>query len=382
VLTAAALSEHPVPSAAVGECIGELLDRSALLPEPRPPDLVAVFCTAPLVGALDDIVAATTELLHPVTMIGATAVSVLGGAREAEQVGAVSMFALWGARCRTFRSTFDPATGALAIDGLPDQVAPGSTLVVLADPFTSPVDRVLVGLESRHPGVPVAGGCASAANAPGGNRLVLDGVLHRDGAVGVVIESPTEPTTLVAQGCEPIGRPVAVTSVEGNVITSLAGEPALDHVRNLLESLPPETRRRAAAGLHLGVVIDEHRSEFRRGDFLMRGVLGADPDRRAVVVGDAVELGATVQFQVRDAAAADDDLRDALATVDRPVAGTLVFTCNGRGSRLFGHPDHDAALISEATDGAPLAGMFCAGELGPVGGRSHLHGFTAVSVLF
>ena len=382
MLAAAALSEHPVPSAAVGECIGELLDRSGQLVEPRPPDLVALFCTAPLIGALDDIVAATTELLHPAAMIGASAVSVLGGSREAEHVGAVSMFALWGARCRPFRTVADAATGRIAHDGLPDDVAGGATVVLLADPFTSPADRVVADLEARHPGVRVAGGFASAANAPGGNRLVLGDTVHRDGAVGVVVDADVEPTTLVAQGCEPIGRPVAVTSVEGNVITSLAGEPALDHVRNLLEALPPETRQRAASGLHLGVVIDEHRSEFRRGDFLMRGVLGADPDRRAVVVGDVVELGATVQFQVRDAAAADDDLRDAFATVDRTVTGTLVFTCNGRGSRLFGHPDHDAALISEATDGAPLAGMFCAGEIGPVGGRSHLHGFTAVSVLF
>lgn len=382
MLTAAALSEHPVPSAAVGECIGELLDRSGQLADPRPPDLVAVFCTAPLVGALDDIVGATAELLHPSTMIGATAVSVLGGSREAEHIGAVSMFALWGARCRAFRTTLDPATGALVHDGLPDTVEHGETVVLLADPFTSPVDRLLVDLEARLPGVRVVGGCASAANAPGGNRLVLDGAVHRDGAVAVAIAAPRDPTVLVAQGCEPIGRPVAVTSVEGNVVTSLAGEPALDHVRRLLESLPPETRQRAAAGLHLGIVIDEHRSEFRRGDFLMRGVLGADPERRAVVVGDVVELGATVQFQVRDAEAADDDLRNALGTVDRPVAGSLVFTCNGRGSRLFGHPDHDAGLISEATDAAPLAGMFCAGELGPVGGRSHLHGFTAVSVLF
>jgi small ligand-binding sensory domain FIST len=130
----------------------------------------------------------------------------------------------------------------------------------------------------------------------------------------------------------------------------------------------------------VGRVIDEHQLDFGRGDFLVRGVLGGDRDARAVAVGDQVEVGSTLQFQVRDADSADEDLRELMD--GRRAGGALVFTCNGRGSRLFGAPDHDASVISEALDGAPVAGMFCAGELGPVGGRNFVHGFTASIALF
>jgi small ligand-binding sensory domain FIST len=126
-------------------------------------------------------------------------------------------------------------------------------------------------------------------------------------------------------------------------------------------------------------VIDERQAEFGRGDFLIRDVLGADPKTGAVAVGDEVEVGATVQLQVRDADSADEDLRDLLWS--RTADGALLFTCNGRGTSLFGIESHDARLVSDALDRAPLAGMSCAGELGPVGGRSFLHTFTASLLL-
>ena len=123
------------------------------------------------------------------------------------------------------------------------------------------------------------------------------------------------------------------------------------------------------------MVVDEHRPEFGRGDFLVRGVLGADPDNGALAVGDHVEVGQTVQFHVRDAAAADEDLRALLAGTD--AAGALLFTCNGRGRAFFGVPDHDAALLDRLLGPLPSAGAFCAGEFGPVGGRNFLHSYTA-----
>ena len=135
-------------------------------------------------------------------------------------------------------------------------------------------------------------------------------------------------------------------------------------------------------GVHLGRVINEHKAEFGRGDFLIRAVMGGDPQTGAIQVGDRIEVGATTQFQVRDAEAADEDLRQ---LVDgRAADAVLLFTCNGRGTNLFGptHPDHDAALITKSLDGAPVAGMFCAGELGPIGGRNVVHGFTASVALF
>ena len=127
-------------------------------------------------------------------------------------------------------------------------------------------------------------------------------------------------------------------------------------------------------------MIDEQQDTFGRGDFLVRNVLGADPEAGDLAIGAVAEVGSTIQFQVRDADSADEDLRLLLAGQSGRAA--LVFTCNGRGSHLFGEPDHDARLIHEQVSRGAVAGMFCAGELGPVGSQNFVHGFTASVVLF
>jgi small ligand-binding sensory domain FIST len=171
-----------------------------------------------------------------------------------------------------------------------------------------------------------------------------------------------------------------VTRATDNVIHDLAGVPALDRLRDIVSGLGPEERELVQHGLHVGRVIDEQQDAFSRGDFLVRNVMGADPEAGDIAIGDVAEVGATVQFQVRDAASADEDLRQLLAGQRGRAA--LVFTCNGRGSHLFGEPDHDAALVHDQVAHGAVAGMFCAGELGPVGGRNFVHGFTASVVLF
>jgi small ligand-binding sensory domain FIST len=256
--------------------------------------------------------------------------------------------------------------------------------VLLADPFSVPLDDVVGLLGALDPPVPVVGGAASAAREPGGNRLVLDGEVFRDGAVGAVLPAEAATTLVVSQGCRPLGEPLIVTSAQGNLLVELAGRPALDRLQELVEEASPDDRDLLGQGVHLGVAVDEHRMTFGRGDFLVRNVLGADRDARALAVGDRVEVGTTVQFHVRDAASADEDLGALLATavLERPAAAALVFTCNGRGSHLFGEPDHDARAVDAAVSSGAVAGMSCAGEIGPVGGRSFLHGFTASVVLF
>ena len=154
----------------------------------------------------------------------------------------------------------------------------------------------------------------------------------------------------------------------------------MTRLQELAAAVSDEERELLRRGLHMGLVVDEHKAEFGRGDFLVRNVLGADQESGALAVGDRVAVGQTVQFHVRDAAAADEDLRELLGGVD--ARATLVFTCNGRGRHLFGVPDHDAGLVDELLGPIPAAGAFCAGEIGPVGGRNFLHGFTASLALF
>jgi small ligand-binding sensory domain FIST len=364
---ASALSEHPEPAEAVGEVAGSVLERLGTEPE-----LAALFCSPHHVEAVADIAESVRRIVRPGVLIGTTGVAVLGGAREVEDAPALS---LWAGRLaevpRAVRMTAVRTPSGVALQGLSaSTLGPGDTLVLLADPFSLPIDAIVDAVDNR-----IIGGLASAATSPGGNRLVLDDEVVADGGVGVILPAEVATSTVVSQGCRPIGQPMIVTRAEGNLVHELAGRPALDRLDDLVRAAGPGERSLLASGLHFGIAIDEHRETFGRGDFLVRAVLGADRGRRALAVGQQVDVGTTVQFHVRDAAAADEDLRTMLA--GRHGDGALVFTCNGRGQRLFGEPDHDARVVHDLLDAPALAGMFCAGEIGPIGGRSFVHGFTA-----
>jgi small ligand-binding sensory domain FIST len=273
-----------------------------------------------------------------------------------------------------------PSPEGNALVGWPELGDDASVLLVLADPFTFPSDEVLRHEADVHPGLPVVGGLASAAVAPGGNRVVLDDQVLSDGAVGAVLGRDVDVVAVVSQGCRPVGDPFVITKAEGNIVYELAGKPALERLQDVAGALDDDDRQLLSRGVHFGRVIDESQTTFGAGDFLIRNVLGGDPSNGALAVGDLVEVGSTAQFQVRDAASADDELHRLLD--GRSAEGALVFTCNGRGTRLFGRPDHDAEIVSEHVPPRAVAGMFCAGELGPVGRKNFLHGFTASVVLF
>jgi small ligand-binding sensory domain FIST len=370
------MSEHPVTATSVGEVVGQVLEQLG----EEPPDLALLFVTAPHGGAIEDAAAAVRSTLSPATLLGCTAESVLAGHREVEGAAAVALWAGHTGPVSPFHLELTPTPDGHTLIGWPDEIPDNTSgLLLLPDPFSFPTDGFLERLEETRPGLAVVGGMASAARGPGQNRLVLDDRVLDRGAVGALLGPDVEMVTVVSQGCRPVGRPFVVTSAERNIVHELAGKPALERLQDLARELPPEDRQLLTSGLHLGQVIDERKVDFERGDFLIRNVLGADPQTGAIAVGDVVEIGSTVQFQVRDALSADEDLRDLLA--DRAAEGALLFTCNGRGTRLFGAPHHDADVVASSLAEAPVAGMFCAGELGPVGGKNFLHGFTASVVL-
>jgi small ligand-binding sensory domain FIST len=257
---------------------------------------------------------------------------------------------------------------------------------MICDPFTFPPGDLLTHLNEHVPGTTVMGGLASGGLTRRQSRLFLDGRVLSQGAVGVRLPGASA-DLLVSQGCRPVGDPYTVTRAEANVILELGGRPPLKRLEDLVAALPAGDRELLTRGVHMGMVINEYLAELRQGDFLIRGVLGADPDSGAIAVGDEVQVGQTVQFHVRDAASADEDLRCALeretaALGGRAAAGALLFTCTGRGSHLFAEPSHDAGLLAKALGEIPVAGCFCAGEIGPVGGQNYLHGFTASIALF
>ena len=375
---AAALSSHPSAFEAVGEVAGEVLERL----DGDPPDLLVCFASPHHVGVFEDVAAGLRKLLDPRALVGCTAVAVAGGGREIEDAPAISVFAARfpAGRVEAFALDAHAAPDGYRVTGWPDDVPDRGTLVMLADPFSFPVPDVLAACNEGAPGLAVVGGLASSARGPGGNRLALGDRVASTGCVAVLCSEEIPVRTVVSQGCRPIGRPLTVTRAERNLLLELAGRPAVERLQEVVVAADEAERDLMRQGLHVGVVVDEHRSDFGRGDFLVRNVLGADRRTGALAVGDVVEVGRTVQFHVRDAASADEDLRHLLAGVEG--AGALLFTCNGRGRALFGAPHHDAAAVEEIVGPVPLAGAFCAGEIGPVGGRNFLHGFTASVAVF
>jgi small ligand-binding sensory domain FIST len=374
---AAALSEHPITAHAVGEVTGAVLEQLG-----ERPDAAFVFVTPPHAGALEDVAGAVAAVLCPLALVGCAAESVVGPHREVEHHAAVSLLA-----ARTgpvLPIALDAVVGPDGLDvrGWPDRLgfAPRA-LVLLADPFSFPTEPFLAWVEARVPGLPVVGGMASAARGPGGNRLALGPRVRDRGAVGVLLGPGVDVETVVSQGCRPFGRPLVVTRAERNLVVELAGRPALERLAEQAELALGVGERSTLelGGLHIGVVIDEHGERFGRGDFLVRNVLGADGRTGALVLGDTVAVGTTVQFHLRDADSATEDLR--LAVAGRRAGGVLLFTCTGRGSRLFDTPSHDVGIVAEHLGPVPVAGCFAAGEIGPVGGKNFVHGFTASMAL-
>jgi small ligand-binding sensory domain FIST len=376
---ASALSQHPIAANAVGEAAGEILERL----DGEGCDLAVCFASTHHVGAFEDIGPALRNILEPRVLIGGTAVAVAGGPREIEENPALTVFAarLDGATLTPVTLRVQETPDGAALTGWPSPDQSPASLLLFADPFTFPVDAFLQRVNRDLPGLQIIGGLASAAGSAGGNRLVLDDRVVHEGAVGVFVDGGgIEVRTLVSQGCRPIGRPYVVTRGEQNLIEELGGKPAIERLQELAGAASEEERELLRRGLHVGLVVDEHKAEFSRGDFLVRNLLGADESSGALAVGEQVSVGQTVQFHVRDAGAADEDLREMLTGVDAEAA--LLFTCNGRGRHLFTVPDHDAGMVENLLGPIPLAGAFCAGEIGPVGGRNFLHGFTASLALF
>jgi small ligand-binding sensory domain FIST len=258
-----------------------------------------------------------------------------------------------------------------------------ASAILLGDPFSLPVEPLLQRIGEEAPGLPVIGGLASGGHGPGQNLLLQREGVRSEGGVGVILEGRYSFRPVVSQGCRPVGRPFVITASEENVILRLGGKPALDGLLSTLEALPPEERELMQRAPFLGLAVDPAKSEFERGDFLVRGLLGIRPQDRSLVVADQVRRGQTVQFLVRDTHSAGEDLERLLAAavprraVDR-AQGALLFSCSGRGRAMFGERDHDVRHLRRALGpDLALAGFFAGGELGPVAGRNFLHGFTA-----
>ena len=330
------------------------------------------------------------ELLDAETLLGGTVEGILAGDRELEQGRAV---VVWLGRfpdsviepvAVEYRQTPDGGHLIGWPSGLDRRLPSNTSLLLLADPFSFPVDRLIERLSAEHPGLPIVGGMLSGAVEPGRNTLLLNAQTFDCGAVGVLIGGGVRVRPVVSQGCRPIGRTFVITKAEENILIELGGKPAFARLQEIYGELSEADRGLVRKSLHVGRVASEYQERFQRGDFLVRNVIGADPESGVIGVGDTLRVGQTVQFHVRDAASANEDLTSLLASPSSAAApcGGLVFTCNGRGQRLFPHPHHDARCLQQQFANLPVAGFFAQGEIGPIGRQNCLHGFTASIGLF
>jgi small ligand-binding sensory domain FIST len=357
------------------------------------PNLALLFFSPHHADAAAFLAKGIQDRLKPTSVLGCPGEAVVGKDQEMERRPALSLWlAQWrdGVQQYPFHLQLEETAEGPSLLGWPDPIeevpADRAAILLLGDPFSFPVDAFLNEVNQRSAPIPVMGGMASGIGGSGQACLLLDGQVIDRGAVGVLITGAIKVRPIVSQGCRPVGRHMVITKAQDNIILELSGKPPLAQLQQIWEGLGPQDRELFQRGLHIGRVINEYQGEFHRGDFLVRNVLGIDRESGALAVTDRVRVGQTVQFHVRDAASADEDLRALLqmdvSSHERRPAGALLFTCNGRGTRLFPEPHHDARTIRSEVGSIPLAGFFAQGEIGPIRGQNCIHGFTASVCLF
>jgi small ligand-binding sensory domain FIST len=355
------------------------------------PDVSFLFVNHAHQDAFAQLASRICEATGTRVLIGCTGETIIGGQEEIESGPALSLWSavLPGARIETFSANFERTVDGIVTSGLPaiSTNEPDLRAVfLLADPFSSAPHTVLDHIDAEAPGVPVLGGMASGGHGAGENRLFYNSHEARHGAIGLLVRGGPRVRTVVSQGCRPVGTHYVVTRADGNVVHALGGLPPMQRLRELFDTLSERDAELVRMGLHLGLAMNEYRDRFEQGDFLISNVTGADPGTGSIALGTQVRVGQTVRFHVRDAQTADEDLlglldADIKGQSARPHAG-LLFSCNGRGTRLFDEPNHDAAAVQKIAGPIPLAGFFAQGEIGPISGRNYLHGFTASIALF
>ena len=385
---ASASSELPDARAAADEVADAV--RAAL--GGAAPDAAFLFFGEAYAPDADALAARVRAGLGGGVLVGCTGHSVIGGGREIEGRPAVSLTAarLPNVAIRALR---------VAGEGFPRgaeawceafDVDPGARphFVLLADPWSCDAEALVQQLARDFPGAVSIGGLASGGERPGANALVLEDRVHAGGLVGVALWGDVVVDGVVAQGCRPIGHPHFVTRARDHLLTELDGRPPMDVLRALYEAADPRDRALMQSALFLGIEMRPELHEYRRGDFLIRNLVGADPDDGALAVAASLRDGLVVQFHLRDAHTSALDLEERLTRyrsaprIGGPPRGALLFSCLGRGAGLYGLPDHDSDAFRRHLGPVPLGGFFCNGEIGPVGARSFLHGYTSAFAIF
>jgi small ligand-binding sensory domain FIST len=369
--------------------LDEATQQLPIISDGTPIDLTLLFASDEYGDDMSALLAEVRRRIPAGVLVGCSGTGVIGPSREIEGEPAIALqvLSLPGIKLTpAYLTPQDIEAEQMAriwitkLDGVKKENV--NAWIFFTDPYSVNGDRLLAFLGTINQGVPLIGGLASGADQTLGTYLFINDNVYQEGAVGVAVGGDYEVRTIVSQGAAPIGEPWTITQVYGNVIESIGSRPAFEVLSETFEALPIALQDRARSNLLIGLAMDEYRDEFNRGDFLIRNLIAVDRESGAIAVGAYPREGQTVQFQLRDPQAADEDLKEMLirASFDlggqQPV-GALLCSCVSRGVDLFGSPDHDAMAVSERFGALPVAGFFCSGEIGPVARQNYLHGFTA-----
>jgi small ligand-binding sensory domain FIST len=382
---ASAISEAQETKRAIAEATSEIARQLG----GAEPDLVVVFVSPHHAEAYESLPATIAATFPRALLFGCSAAGVIGAGHEVEERAALSLTAaqLPGVTLKPLIFADAPEEGpdagaeawrarvGVAVDEDPQ-------FLLACDPFTIDANALVAGLDAAYPSGRKVGGVASGGSGPGQNALYAGSRLQRVGAVGVAMTGDIAVDTIVAQGCRRIGDPMPITRADGHVVRELGGKEPVAVMRALYDGLDARDKDLFRHSLFVGLEMEEGKIEFR-GDFLVRNIVGVDPNTGALAVGAKVRQWQVLQFLLRDAKTAEHDLT---AQLERhrgpPPAGALLFSCLGRGQNLFGRPDHDTDLFRQRVGAVPLGGFFGNGEIGPVGGQTFLHGYTSAFGLF
>ena len=385
-----AISERPVLEEAIAEC--GVVIKNALKGEKL--DLAVAFISPQHEGSYDRVANLMAEFLGAKHVFGCSGGGVIGNGLEVEQRAGVSItaavlpdvvinpFYLQANQVPDLDAGPDKWESMLGVEADRDP-----HFVMLADPYSFPVQDLLMGMDFAFPKATKIGGLASGAARQGGNALFLDGEVLRSGAIGLALDGNIVVDTVVAQGCRPIGRPMRISKSDRNMLEELDGNPPMEVLRNLFQDLSERDQKLLGHSLFLGVVMDELIDDPVQGDFLVRNVVGMDQSTGGLAIGEVLKEGQLVQFHLRDADTSSGDLQAVLSRYadenrENDIPGALMFSCLGRGEYLYGKSNHDTDLFRDKLGEVPLGGFFCNGEIGPVSGTTFLHGYTSSFGLF
>jgi small ligand-binding sensory domain FIST len=387
---ASALSEQTPLANAVEECVANIRQQLGEFS----PDLAVAFVSSHHQEQFEELPGMVGEKLGHPLVLGCSGGGIIGNGVEVEQQPAVSITAANLPEV-TLTEFHLEAANLPDLDAAPQsweelvKVSRSNSpqFVLLADPFSFPVQNLIMGLDFAFEGAVKIGGLASSAQQQGQNALFLGDKVHRSGLVGVAMHGNIAVDTVVAQGCRPIGKPMRITQSRRNLLVELDGQPPLAVLRGLFQGLNERDRGLMRHSLFLGVVMDEFIDQPKQGDFLIRNVMGMDERTGVLAIGEMLKEGQLVQFHLRDAETSAEDLQAVLERYagenrENQIHGALLFSCLGRGQYLYGRPNHDSEVFQATMGSVPLGGFFCNGEIGPVSGTTFLHGYTSSFGIF